>query len=189
MRPRASALVLALVTSVVAAQSTPPGNKAAVKPPAKTQSELRMPRGPIKITAERADLEQRESALYRGNVRLVSDEVELYGDRLELKQPVKGEFHALLTGRPARLKHKGAADVTPVAASAEQIEYDTRSAIVQMSGGAQLERGTDTVASETISYNLAARRISATGTGKGQVQITIQPTQNSGQGGGNGSKR
>ena len=185
------ALAAWAATSVVAAQTSKPATtaKAPAKPAAKQQSELRMPKGPIKITAERADLERQESALYRGNVRLVSPELELSGDRLELKQPVKGQFHALLTGSPARLKHKGQPDAQPVAASAKQIEYDTRSAIVKMDGGAQLERGTDTVMSDSISYNLAARRISATGTGKGQVQITIQPTQNGGQGGGDGPER
>ena len=134
-------------------------------------------RGPVKITAERADLERREVALYRGNVRLVSADLELTGDRLELRQPAKGQFTARLTGKPAHLKHPGAANAPPIAASANQIDYDTRSAVVQMTGAAQVERGSDLVVSESILYNVAARRISATGAGSGQVQITIRQPQ------------
>lgn len=176
MRRKASALLLALATlaTAVAAQ-TPKG----AAPPAK--AELRMPRGPIKITAERADLERRELALYRGNVRLVSAELELGGDRLELRQPVKGQFQAVLTGKPARLNHRGAADVPPLSASAGKIVYDTRTALVELSGGASLTRGSDTVSSDSISYNLAARRISASGTGGSQVQIVIEPPAANGQ--------
>lgn len=170
MRRRVSALLLlAAAASAVAAQSPPPAA------PSRAQSQLRAPKGPIKITAERADLERRELALYRGNVRLTSADVELLGDRLELRQPVKGEFQAVLTGKPARLKHKGAAGAAPVAASAARIVYDTRRAVVEMSGGAQLERGSDTVSSGSIRYDLAARRISATGAAGSQVQIVIEP--------------
>ena len=147
----------------------------AASPQDKTPSDLRMPKGPIKITAERADLERRELALYRGNVRLTSAEVELSGDRLELRQPAKGQYQAVLTGKPARLKHKAAADAPAVDASAGRIVYDTRTAQVEMSGGVTLERGTDTVSSDTIRYNLTARRISASGTGGSQVQILIEP--------------
>lgn len=191
MHPRASALALALASVVVAAQDPKPAARTPAPPPARVEAaapELRL-RGPIKITAERADLENRESALYRGNVKLTSAELEMTGDRLELKQPAKGQYQARLSGRPARLRHKAEPEAQPVTASAQQIEYDTRTTLVQMSGGATLDRGTESISGDNISYNLAARRISASGTGKGQVQITIQPTQNNGPGGSNGSKR
>lgn len=175
MRLRASALLLALATLATATAQTPTAPPPATRPAARPGTELRMPRGPIKITAERADLERREIALYRGNVKLTSAELELHGDRLELRQPVKGEFQAVLTGKPARLRHKGAADTPAVAASAGRIVYDTRTSLVEMSDGAQLERGSDTVSSDSISYNLAARRISAAGQGGKQVQIVIEP--------------
>lgn len=131
--------------------------------------------GPIKITAERAELERREYALYRGRVKLVSQDLVLTGDRLELRQPAAGQFEARLTGAPARLDHPGDAKGPPISASAAQIVYDTRNATVELSGGVQLARGTDQLTSSQVSYNLAARRISATGAGDGQVQITITP--------------
>ena len=118
--------------------------------------------GPIKITAQRAELERREYALYRGRVKLVSQDMVLTGDRLELRQPGKGQFEARLTGAPARLEHRGDAKGPPVSASASQIVYDTRTATVELSGG-------------QVRYNLEARRISAAGSGESQVQLTITP--------------
>jgi lipopolysaccharide export system protein LptA len=172
MRRRASALLFALAAAAAPAQSPPP---AAAPAPPKPEARLELPRGPVKITAERADLERREVALYRGNVRLTSADLELSGDRLELRQPARGVFTAVLTGKPARLRHKGAEDLPPVAASAGRIVYDTRTAIVEMSGGAELERGGDTVSSDSIRYDLAARRIRARGAAGNQVQIVIEP--------------
>jgi len=170
MSRRVSALVLlaAAVSSVaVAAPSLPPA-------PAKPAPDVRLT-GPIKITAERAELERREYALYRGRVKLVSQDMVLTGDRLELRQPAKGQFEARLTGAPARLDHPGDAEGPPVSASAAQIIYDTRSATVELSGGVQLARGTDQLTSSQVRYNLAARRITANSGGEGQVQIVITP--------------
>lgn len=167
MRLRASVALLALAASTVFAQSTA----------SKTRTELKAQtvRGPVKITAERADLDRRQYALYRGNVRLTSAELELSGDRLELRQPVKGEFTAHLSGSPAHLRHEGLADEPPIQASAQLIDYDTRTAMVVMSGGAEIVRGSDHMSSESIRYNVAARRINAAGVGGGRVQMIVQP--------------
>jgi lipopolysaccharide export system protein LptA len=171
-------LALVLFATIAAAAEAPvPADPV---PKASGKTAIPMPRGPIKITAERADLERRESALYRGNVRLTSEDLTLTGDRLELRQPVRGQFEAKLTGAPAHLEHQGTAELPPVSASASQIVYDTRTSVVDLTGGVQLVRGEDTLSSESLKYNLAARRISATGAGTGQVQIVIQPQDVSG---------
>jgi lipopolysaccharide export system protein LptA len=122
MRPRVerrliTGLARNLAGSLAALGMTVLCAQAAPQTPAKAEKDspaLNLTKGPIKITAERAELERRESALYRGNVKLVSAELELTGDRLELRQPAKGQYEATLTGRPARLKHKGVEDTPPV---------------------------------------------------------------------------
>lgn len=179
MPRRASAAACALLATVAAAQSTAPtAQPDGARPPAA----LRLPRGPIKITADRAELEQREVALYRGKVRLVSADLELTGDRLELRQPARGEFNARLSGTPARLRHLPPDGAAPISASAALIVYDTRSGVIEMSGGAQLARGSDTVSSGNIRYDLAARRISAVGSDGDPVQMVIQPPERGGAG-------
>lgn len=163
----AAALLALLATAATSQGATP------AKPGAATRI-----RGPIKITAERAELERREYALYRGRVRLESQDMVMTGDRLELRQPDRGQFEARLTGAPARLDHPGNEKSPPVTASAAQIVYDTRTATVDLSGGVQLARGTDQVSSGQVTYNLVARRITANGDGASQVRITIEPPQN-----------
>ena len=178
MTRRASAALAAALLAVLAtaaASQAPARTTPASTPKPAPQTRVR---GPIKITAERAELERREYALYRGRVRLVSDDMVLTGDRLELRQPARGEFEARLTGAPARLDHPGTDKSPPVTASAAQIVYDTRTSTVDLSGGVQLARGTDQLSSGQVSYNLAARRITANGEGASQVHITIQPPQN-----------
>ena len=159
---------LASLASAAVAQSPRPARPAV--------PEVRLT-GPIKITAERAELERREYALYRGRVRLVSQDMVLTGDRLELRQPDKGQFEARLTGAPARLDHAGDQQKgsPPVSASANTIVYDTRTATVELTGGVQLARGSDQLVGGQVRYNLAQRRISAAGSGAGQVQLTITP--------------
>jgi lipopolysaccharide transport protein LptA len=160
--------VLAALASLAAAAA------AQAQKPARAAPAVRLT-GPLKITAERAELERREYALYRGRVRLVSQDMVLTGDRLELRQPGQGQFEARLTGAPARLDHAGDAKSPPLSASAAQIVYDTRTATVELSGGVQLARGGDQLSGGQVRYSLAARRISADGSGGGQVQLTITP--------------
>ena len=171
MRPRASALALALAAMAsLAAASLPAQSQKA----ARAAADVRF-KGPIKITAERAELERREFALYRGRVRLVSDDMVLTGDRLELRQPGQGQFEARLTGAPARLDHPGDAQGPPVTASATEIVYDTRTATVDLNGSVQLARGADQLSGNQVRYYLAARRISANGSDDGQIHLTITP--------------
>jgi lipopolysaccharide transport protein LptA len=170
--PRVASVVAAALASLasLASAAVAQGPR-----PARAAPEVRLT-GPIKITAERAELERREYALYRGRVKLVSQDMVLTGDRLELRQPGKGQFEVRLTGAPARLDHAGDdAGALPVSASAATIVYDTRTATVELSGGVQLARGGDQLAGSQVRYNLAARRITAAGSGEGQVQLTITP--------------
>lgn len=172
-----AALAAALLGAVTVASAAPVTTVPVETAPATAQPVASRGRlkGPIKITAQRAELEDRKSALYRGNVKLTADDLTLTGDRLELTQPAKGQFAAQVSGTPARLEQAAAGDAPAVSASAGTIVYDTQTAVVELSDGARLERGTDRLSGDSIKYDVAARRISASGTGAGQVEIVIQP--------------
>jgi lipopolysaccharide export system protein LptA len=133
--------------------------------------------GPVTITADRAEFEQDGVMRYRGNVRLVSNQLVLTGESLELRQPASGQYETRVSGRPARLTHAGEGAAPPVSASAGQIYYDTRTAVIELSQNAQLERGTDRLTGESIRYEVEARRIQASGANGGQVRIVIQPPE------------
>lgn len=134
------------------------------------------PTGPVKINADRAEWETGGAMVYSGNVRLESGDLKLGGERLQLKQFGNGQFEAHINGAPATLDHAGLAvggeeNRKPVSARARQLNYDSRSQIVDIEGEALLTRGADEIRGEKVRYDVARRRIEAAG----GVQILIQP--------------
>jgi lipopolysaccharide export system protein LptA len=141
------------------------------------------PTGPVTITADRAEVEQDGPMRYTGNVALDSNTLTLRGDALELKQFADGQFEARIDGKPARLNHAGDPTASgtaaqPISAQANQLLYDARTGIVDLIGGARLSRGGDEITGSSVRYDVAARRIRASGGDKGQVKIVIQPPAN-----------
>lgn len=172
MRRAAEILILVLWAAGALAQ-------APAERPSRTEQALR-PTGPVTVTADRAEWEKSGAMLYAGNVSMSSSTLSMRGDRLELRQKDEGQYEAILTGAPARMDHAGVAssagdDALPVSAQSRSLYYDSANALVQLSGGARLTRGTDEITGETIRYDVAARRIKATGGDGGQVRIVIQP--------------
>jgi lipopolysaccharide export system protein LptA len=131
--------------------------------------------GPVTVTADRAEWQQAGLMRYTGHVQLSVDTIDLHGDSLELKQFENGMYEAHLNGEPSHFNDTGKDGAPPVSAEAQKIDYDARSAIVELTGGAVLMRGTDRLTGENIRYDVAARRVQAAGGSGGQVRIVIQP--------------
>jgi lipopolysaccharide export system protein LptA len=199
---RASALVaLALMTASAQAQESPPAvveapsesvATAAAEAPTKPAdpidfrakvyeyrsagSEFRRPSGEITVTADRTEWQQSGITRCTGNVRLTSDTMELRGDVLELKQFDDGRLsHAHVTGEPAQMSDAAGDNAPPITAHAKKLDYDARTNLVELSGGAVLTRGADKITGESIRYDVAQRRVQASGGNAGQVKIVIQP--------------
>lgn len=138
------------------------------------------PTGPVTIEADQAEWEKGGAMVYSGNVRLLSGELVLQGERLLLRQFDNGEFEAQVEGGPALLDHAGLAPEQgqarqPVSARARALTFDTRIDIVQLTGDALLTRGSDQIRGQSIRYDVSNRRIRARGGEGGQVRIVIQP--------------
>ena len=147
--------------------------------PARGLESLR-PTGPVTIEADQAEWEKGGAMVYSGNVRLLSGELVLQGERLQLRQFEDGEFEAQVEGGPALLDHAGLAPEQgqarqPVSARARALTFDTRIDIVQLTGDALLTRGSDQIRGQSIRYDVSNRRIRAQGGEGGQVRIVIQP--------------
>lgn len=156
-----------------AESGAPAGN-----PPTLGDTQYRRPTGPVNIEAQSADILRDGTAVYRGNVRISANEFSLDGEQLELHQHEGRQFTIVVTGAPAHFAHLGnGADAPPVDASANRIEYDSRSGIVELDGGVQLLRGRDSLSTEHLRYDIAERRIQASGGSGGQVRITLDPDQ------------
>lgn len=167
------ALLLGLVAAGVALGGLA---SAAAGPASAAGPAQRALQGPIQVSARHAEFDERgKRMLYRGDVRLVSNELELRGDRLELVQSGRGLYQARITGTPARLLHAAVGDAPALSARAQEITYDTRASTVALNGRAVLNRGDDELEGERIRYNAATRRIQASGANGGQVRLVIQP--------------
>jgi lipopolysaccharide transport protein LptA len=172
----ACAAALALAAPASAQSSTP--NGAATKPAraAKPGSGSK-PRvsGPITITAKAGEW-QDGVMIYTGDVVMLSKTLELRGARLELTQKggKKSPYEITVTGAPATLKHLGEQAADPVVnGRATTMVYRSATQTVQLTGDAHLDRAKDEIDGEDIRYDVAARRVQASGGEKGQVRIVI----------------
>ncbi|HEX4872301.1 MAG TPA: LptA/OstA family protein [Nevskiaceae bacterium] len=147
--------------------------------PAASADRLRT-RGPVTVTADRAEWAQDGLMIYTGSVKMSARDLDLEGERLELRQRGAGRFEARLSGDPARLSHAGLPEGEGrsgprVLARARQLSYDAVSGVVELSGDALLVRGEDEISGQIIRYRVAERRIEANGGSRsGQVRIVIQ---------------
>jgi lipopolysaccharide export system protein LptA len=140
------------------------------------------PRQPIRIEADRAEItEQTGVSVYSGRVSLKQGDLEMQGERLEIRRDGRsGEIHALLTGKPAVLRQPTETGEM-VNARAERIDYRSRDKSLDLQGNAEFVRGRDRVSGQSIRYDANAKKLLASGPGArgGRVQIVIEPQQQS----------
>ncbi len=131
--------------------------------------------GPITITAKNGEW-QEGSMIYTGDVVMISRTLELRGARLELAQSggKKNPYVITITGAPATLKHLGQTPQDAVVnGRSAKIVYRSANQNIQLSGDAHLDRDKDELNGEDILYDVANRRVQASGGANGQVRIVI----------------
>lgn len=152
-------------------QTSPAAAAAAVAPKPSKQRVS----GPITITAKNGEW-QDGVMIYTGDVVMISRTLELRGARLELQQTggKKNPYEISITGSPATLKHLGnTAEDAVVNGYANKMIYRSASQTIQLTGTAHLEREKDELNGEDIRYDVANRRVQASGGENGQVRIVI----------------
>ncbi len=131
--------------------------------------------GPITITAKSGEW-QDGRMIYSGEVVMISKTLELRGAQLELEQSggKKNPYVITVTGSPATLKHRGQTASDPVVdGRSAKMVYRSATQTIQLSGDAHLEREKDELNGEDIRYDVANRRVQASGGENGQVRIVI----------------
>lgn len=131
--------------------------------------------GPITITADNGEWLD-GNMVYTGNVVMISRTLELRGARLEMQQSggKKNPYTITMSGNPATLKHKSETPLEPVVdGRSKTMIYRSATQDVQLTGDAHLERNKDELNGEDIRYDIANRRVQASGGSKGQVRIVI----------------
>lgn len=168
-----ASLILALLSWATQVQAQNDGDVAL---------EVLRPKGPVTLSADRAEWVQGGTMEYQGHVSLQSDTLTLSGEAMTVTPLSDSLFKARITGEPAELHHTGVTgsrELTelPVTARALTIDYDPASGIVHLRGSAHMVRGSDEVSGDDIEYVVAQRRIRASGGSSGQVRIVIQPRE------------
>lgn len=147
----------------------------AQKQPAAAAKSPQRVSGPITITAKTGEW-QDGNMIYTGDVVMISKTLELRGARLELQQTggKKNPYVITITGSPATLKHLGQTEQDPVVnGRSKTMVYRSATQNIQLTGEAHLERAKDELNGDDIRYDVASRRVQASGGDKGQVRIVI----------------
>jgi len=133
----------------------------------------------ITIDADRAQLDRdASSSIYSGNVRMVQGNLKLEGDQITILHDARGQpLSATIIGSPARYEQQVTADEPPVRGQALRMEYSANSDMLTLSGDARIERGSDIVTGETVTYDRGRNKILASGAQKNRVHITFTPNQ------------
>lgn len=79
----------------------------------------------------------------------------------------------LLEGAPVELSYPDQQSGTMLVASAERIEYDQASGIITMRGGAQAQRGNESIVGESITFDTASSDLVADAEEGGRVKAVI----------------
>lgn len=140
---------------------------------------------PVTLEADRVEIDdQKKESTFLGNVTLTQGTLMIKGDRIVVKQDVNGFQFGVAYGAPAyfRQKREGVDDY--IEGFAQRLEYDGKAEKVEMFSGARLQRGSDEVRGDYISYNAATEFFQVVGGGKsaatpgnphGRVRAVIQP--------------
>lgn len=142
---------------------------------------LKLTQGNIGVVADlgRANKLDFEKAVWQfsGNVR-----IDMEGGFIEC-HAADIEFHdhvltlATIQGDPAVFELRRPENGEPTQARAERLRYNLSDGIVEFSGNAEITQGGNRIASNTLVYDIAERRINARSSGKDddRVEITYTP--------------
>ena len=142
------------------------------------------PKGPANIGGDHLESVKGDTSVtvLTGNVTLDSDTLKMDGDRLEMKKfPDTGGYTAKVTGTPAHMSHAGTGpDNPPITAHAKTITYDSRTAMINLVGDAQLTKSDQIINAQTMDYNVRDKSYQADrGEGPSRVIITVPQVPNS----------
>ena len=137
----------------------------------------------IKIEGDNAIFDQASSTItYAGSVQAVQGELKMSGDKLVVMLTDKEADTIHTTGSPARLSLQqpsgNNASANPLRASANSIVFNPSTKQLELTGSATLQQGGNTIRSELIRYDVAARQIRAEGVQdrvRMEFNVTEQP--------------
>jgi lipopolysaccharide export system protein LptA len=159
---------------------------------------------PTNIEADKLQYDDaKQLTVFTGNVVLTKGTIVIRGDRLVLQQFPEGAQHAVATGKRASFRQKREGMEQIINGFANQIEYDSRTETLKLTGDGLIKRlecevAIDEITGGVIVYNARTEQFSvdgkAPGDSSGRVRIIIQPrpdgkSPEAGPAGGDGGSR
>ena len=138
---------------------------------------------PVEVEADRLDLDQRAgTAVYSGDVDIRQGEMQLRGDRVEIKRNDAGELStATATGERAYLRHQGEGQDGPTEGWARRIIYHVSERRVELIDQAELTQQEDKFSGGRLEYFIDREVIQARsdvdGSEPQRIRMTLQPEQ------------
>ena len=138
---------------------------------------------PVKVEADRLDLDQRAgTAVYRGNVEVRQGEMSLRGARVEIQRNDNGELsRATAFGERAYLRHQPDGQEEPIEGEARQITYHVAERRVELIDQAELNQGGDHFSGGRLEYfidkEVVQARSDVEGSDNQRIHMTLQPEQ------------
>jgi lipopolysaccharide export system protein LptA len=135
---------------------------------------------PIQIEADLVRFDDtKKTAMYEGNVILSQGTMSINADRIDIHQDDKGMTLGEATGQPVRFQQKAEGRDEYLDAQANRLEYDARTEVIKLIGGARLKLGGDELRGGVIVYDVRTERYQAEGGvadgRQGRVRAMIQP--------------
>ncbi|GAA3897644.1 lipopolysaccharide ABC transporter substrate-binding protein LptA [Halomonas cibimaris] len=141
------------------------------------------PAAPVKVEADRLDLDQRAgTAVYRGNVKIRQGEMRLHGARIEIQRNDAGELsRATSFGERAYLRHRPNPNKAPIEGHARRIVYHVAERRVELIDQAELDQGGDHFEGGRLEYfidqEVVQARSEVDGSDDQRIRMTLQPEQ------------
>lgn len=138
------------------------------------------PNGPANISGDHLESVKGDTSVtvLTGNVTMDSDTLKMDGDRLEMKKFADGSYTAKIIGNPAHMSHAGTGpDNPPITGHAKTMTYDSRTAMIDLMGDAQLTKSGQTINAQTMSYNVRDKSYQADRGDGGTGRVTIKVDQ------------
>jgi lipopolysaccharide export system protein LptA len=138
---------------------------------------------PINVSAATSTLDDiNKVTTLEGNVIVTQGTLTIRANKVVIRQLADGTQAATAFGNPVGLRQKRDGSNEYIDGSAQRIEYNDRSELVQMFDNARLSRGKDEVRNNYIAYNMITEFAEAKcPPGKtdpaqcGRVRMTVQP--------------
>jgi lipopolysaccharide export system protein LptA len=139
---------------------------------------------PVNVEADSVEIDdQKQEAVFLGNVVLTQGTLMLKADRIVVKQSESGFQSGIAHGNPAYFRQKREGSDDFIEGQAERLEYDGKAEKVEMFTNAKLKRGGDEIRGNYISYNALTEFFEVKGSGnnagdgspRGRVRAIIQP--------------